>query len=49
MRVMVDSYPPPGHCQAPVLRFPVASKVPVNFAGESVPPNQMVSVSPVRS
>ena len=49
MRVMFDSYPPPGHCQAPVLRFPVASKVPTNFAGESGTPNQMVKVSPVRS
>jgi len=40
---MVDSYPPPGHCQAPVLQFPVVSKFPTNLAGESVPPNQMVT------
>lgn len=46
MRVMLDSYPPPGQCQASVLQVSVASKVPTNLArgvgaaepdGEGVP------------
>jgi hypothetical protein len=43
---MVDSYPPPGHSQAPVFTDWSALNSPTNLAGESVSPNQIVNVLP---
>ncbi len=45
-RMIVDEYPPPGHCHSPEYEVPSGAKQPTKKLSESVPPNQMRSVSP---